>query len=132
MIEMHNTPDTNRYKCRNTQHDIKFLLSLLAKFITPGKKINLRHQPKLLNAKPQATINEGASLLRVCAGTFEDTDIFANGLAIIVGTPTVDCTTSCIPGIDAQPPARTRLSILAIWLDEKKNCCARLICCAMD
>ena len=56
-------------------------------------------------ARPQAIINDGASLLKDCGFTFEASDISANGLAMTVGVSSCDSTSSSIPGIEAQPPA---------------------------
>ncbi|MNC94027.1 hypothetical protein D3C83_107860 [compost metagenome] len=58
----------------------------------------------------------------MCVGTREETDMFANGFATLVGTPIFAWISSAMPSIEAQPPARNRWSMFAIWLEEKKNC----------
>src|SRR5690606_35029590 len=45
------------------------LLALFAKLFPPGKKVDPRHQSKLLSASPQAIIREGASLANAPALT---------------------------------------------------------------
>ena len=68
--------------------------------IDPG-----RHHSKLLNASPQATINDGASPVSILGLIRDARDIFENGLATAVGTPTRFAMVYSTPGICAQPPA---------------------------
>jgi len=65
----------------------KPLFAFLAKLIPPGEKVNPRHQSKLLSAKPQAIIRDGASLARAPALTLLLKAISANGLATSVWVP---------------------------------------------
>src|SRR5690606_11397751 len=66
------------------QHDDQGSLFFGPEFFTPGPQVNACHQSKLLIARPQAIISEGASLLSADALTLEPTAMSAKGLAIMV------------------------------------------------
>src|SRR5690348_1352095 len=63
-------------------------------------------------ARPQATISDGASIIRRLSCTRGEVCICANGLATLVGTCARVLTTSSSPGMTAEPPARRMCSTL--------------------
>src|SRR5699024_8802072 len=90
---------------------VELAFALLAALGAPRQKVDVRHQSKLLMARPAAIISAGASWAswpRMRAGALMP----ARGLATQHGRSSCSSAMSTRPSTEAQPPASTSCSTL--------------------
>src|SRR5207248_2653166 len=106
----------------------ELLLAPPALLFAVRKEVDADHEGSNLRiARPQATMREGASIVSWRGLIFEDSAMFANGLATTVCTCVRWFTISSSPSSIALPPVRRMWSTLLNWVEVKKNCSARWI-----
>src|SRR5687767_5252518 len=132
VIAVHGDHDQGAEKRRAAGHHEEVLPRALTPVLAVRQEVDTGHHwgSNLRMAKPQATISEGASIIRRFSCTRGEVCMEAKGLATLVATWVRALTMASSPGITAEPPASRMWSMLWYCVEVKKNCRAR--CTSID